>query len=117
MEITPVIITAVSTLGGVLITAIASLIAAYINKKSEERRHLQGLVMSTAITAWQEAATHTAVMPPVMHHVIYTAMMARLMNESHITSEIASRYATEASRVLDVLVENTQYTSSRSGKP
>jgi len=113
MDITPLIVTAASTLTGVLITAFASLMAAYISKKSDERKHMQSLIVQTALAGWQETAKYATRITPVTHYVIHTAMLARLLNEKNLTPELVRACADEASQVLAALEENAIAASKR----
>jgi len=116
MDTFPLWITVVSTLGGVLITAVASLVATYISKRSEERKHFQNLVVQIAISNWQEAAKHSNAMPPVPHYVVYAALMARLIDDPCLTPEKAKQSADRASRILDALTDNA-LAASRKDEP
>lgn len=106
MILSPPELAVAGTLGGVLITAIASVVTTFINKRSEERKHLATLTTNAAIEHWNrlhEGRKGEDILPLD----IYLVHMAKLAQEV-LNGEISKENIAVKLRDIDEIVTEMQ---------
>lgn len=112
----PTEIAVFGTLGGAFIGGLFTAIAAFINKRSEEKRHFRELVVKTAAEHWKNVAemSTTTKMPPLTDYIVHTVKMCDLALNNELTSKNVKPKLEEISALMDVLYEHAK---SNSAKP
>ncbi|MCB2214784.1 hypothetical protein [Desulfofustis glycolicus] len=82
---------------------------AFINKRSEEKKHFRELVLKTASDNWKyiaEKSTAT-VMPPLHTYIVNRVLMCDLAMSKKLSPEEVKRKLTESSEIMDIILEHS----------
>lgn len=115
MNLSPAELAVFGTLGGGFVAGLFSAIIAFINKRSEERRHLRELIVKTAADHWKLVSEVAAsnVMPPLSSYIVHTAMMCDLILNKKINAENIQTKLKEVDAVMDIVHDHTIDTSKK----
>ncbi len=90
------IITAASALAGSMLTGIVSIILFWINKRFDERKHRQQIIIHAAIKEWnrsfdlakeyQKAGQQMGI-PPLDLHLIHQLKLAELLSDQKLSTD------------------------------
>ena len=80
-------------------------IIAFINRRSEERKHLRELIVKTSADHWKlvsEVAVSN-IMPPLSNYIFHTAMMCDLILNKKLNFKNIQNKLKEIDSLIDVL--------------
>lgn len=108
-------IAVIGTLGGAFIAGLFSALTVFINKKSEEKRHLRELVIKTASDHWKHVAEISSAtkMPPLSTYIVNTVQMCDLALNKKLTPETVRKKLEESSSVMDVMLSHSAEISKK----
>ena len=97
------VVAGLSAVLGALIGTVGTLVATWISKRSEERRHSHEQVMRAAVEYWiknhemalKHAGGKTIAIIPLESYVVHIAAMTALLNEKKLTPERAAQIIRE----------------------
>jgi len=115
MDLSPAELAVFGTLGGALVGALSATAIAFINKKSEEKKHFRELVVKTAAEHWRHVSQISASnrMPPLTDYIVHTAKMCDLiLNKNLDKSNIQSRLE-ELDEVMIALEKHANKVTNR----
>ena len=103
------------TLGGAFIAGFFTAIAAFINKRSEEKRHFRELVVKTAAEHWKHVAeiSTASKMPPLTDYIVHTVKMCDLALNTKLTAENIKPKLDEISALMDVMYKHAENVSKK----
>jgi gas vesicle protein len=97
MNLTPeqvnILIATVGTLTGALLGSLSTLLITFLNKRSEERRHIRELVIKGAIENWKQhhdllrASGRPFTAQPLDTYIIHMLKLSEVLLNDEITSE------------------------------
>ena len=87
----------IAAIGGGLVSGIILLINNWINKRSEEKKHLDELMLNVALEYWKQAAaiaveqsktsTHKIAIVPLESYIIYVMKLTKVLFNEKITKQ------------------------------
>jgi len=115
MNLSPAELAVFGTLGGVAITAFASITTTLINKRTEERKHLREQIVKTSLEYWQKHyelvksanGKLTQVVPLDAYLVHITAVMTAVMDKK-LTPENVPLLLEEAHKISKAAYEQAE---------
>ena len=99
----------ISALGGVLATGLITYLLNRTNKKSEEKKHLQTLLINTAVEDHKQACLvaqgqaergSKVIIAPLDNYIINMLKLAELLNQKEVTPEKVIANIKETDKVL-----------------
>ena len=106
MDIKPEVLAVLGTLAGALIGSISTLLITWLNKKSEERRHLREITVNAAIESWKQHVSVAisknvpAQIMPLDVYIIHMMKFAELVLDKKIDSSNIEEKLAEVSKVI-----------------
>jgi len=101
----------IAALGGGLVSGIILLINNWINKRSEERKHLNQMMLHAALENWKQACTFAletskisgrgAAVLPLETHIIYVMKLTDVLFNEKVTKENVIQKLKEVREVCD----------------
>ena len=109
MALSPEELVAVAGLGGAAIGALPNLISTFINRRAEDKKNFNELVVKAATENWKFVAEHSqsrAVLP-LEHYIIHTAKMCEFaLSGEPVTPETTEKRLNEIDAVMTVLTNH-----------
>ena len=108
MNLSPAELAVFGTLGGAFVGGFFTTVIAFINKRSEERRHFRELVVKISAEHWKlvaQISTHK-IMPPLTDYIVHTAMMCDLILNKKIDSKNIQTKVKEISDLMRILEQH-----------
>jgi hypothetical protein len=105
MNLSPAELAVFGTLGGAFVAGLFGAIIAFINKRSEEKKHLRELIVKTSTEHWQFVVetAESNIMPPLINYIVHTAMMCDLILNKKLSSKNIQNKLKEIDSLMDVL--------------
>ena len=119
MDIRPELIAVIGTLAGALIGSLSTLFITWLNKKSEERRHVRELVVNAAIESWKQhvsvaVAKNIAVgIMPLDTYIIHMIKFSELILDKKINASNIEEKLAEVTKVVNKAEEYKRRISMR----
>lgn len=109
MDLDATKIAVLGTLGGAVIAGICTVTVAFINKRSEERKHFRELVIKTASDNWKYVAENSTstVMPPLHTYIVNTVQMCDLALSKNLSPEEVKQKLKASSKIMDIMIEHS----------
>jgi len=117
MSLSPEELAVVGTLGGAVIGALPSFISSLLNRRTEEKRHFNELVVKAATESWKFIAenSRSRAILPLEHYIIHTAKMCEFaLSGGKVTAETTAQQLQEIDAVMKVLAKHASSVSSKS---
>ncbi|MHB1084434.1 MAG: hypothetical protein ACYCZA_06305 [Thiobacillus sp.] len=109
MALSPEELVAVVGLGGAALGAFPGLIATFINRRAEDKKHFNELVVKAATENWKFVAEHSQsrAILPLEHYIIHTAKMCEFaLSGDPVTPETTEKRLKEIDAVMTVLANH-----------
>lgn len=105
MNLSPAELAVLGTIGGTIAGGIFTAIAAFIAKRSEERKHFRELIVKTAFENWKHVSQISAVpfMPPLTDYIVHMVLMCDLVLNKKIDSKNIQSKLDEIKAIGDIL--------------
>ncbi len=103
------LITALSTLGAVLITSIINLRTTRMSKESEERRHTREVIINAAIENWKHNnelwlnSRHAVSLPPVDAFILHMAATVDVFFDPTTNAHNLKQRLDEVEKLVDIV--------------
>jgi len=109
MDLNATKIAVLGTLGGAAIAGICTVAVAFINKRSDERKHFRELVIKTASDNWKYVAenSNSKVMPPLHTYIVNTVQMCDLALSKKLSPEEVKQKLKESSKIMDIMLKHS----------
>lgn len=109
MDLDATQIAVLGTLGGAIIAGICTVAVAFINKRSEEKKHFRELVIKTASENWKYVAEKSTatIMPPLHTYIVNTVQMCDLAMTKRLSPETVKQKLKESSEIMDIMLEHS----------
>lgn len=109
MNLSPAELAVFGTLGGTLIGALSATAIAFINKKSEEKKHFRELVVKTATEYWKHVSVNSAspIMPPLTDYIVHMVKMCELALDKDINANNVKPKLAEIAALVSVLQQHS----------
>lgn len=115
-DMDPTLVNGLFALAGTLVGALATGLAAWINGRMQDRRHLREIAVSLAMESWRyrkEKFEHLGYVPPLENHLVYSALMADLVGQGNLTPDLVRKRLAEIAAVVDELADHFYRRSSQ----
>ncbi len=115
----PEVLAVLGTLAGALIGSISTLFITWLNKKSEERRHLREITVNAAIESWKQHVSVAisknvrAQIMPLDVYIIHMMKFAEVILDKRIDSSNIEEKLAEVSKVINKAEEYKRKISVR----
>lgn len=105
MNLSPAELAVFGTLGGAFLGGFFTALIAFINKRSEEKRHFRELVVKTSADHWKLVSEISAskAMPPLTNYIVHTAMMCDLILNKKLNSRNIQTKLKEVNDLMTIL--------------
>jgi hypothetical protein len=120
MDIKPEMLAVLGTLVGALIGSLSTLLITWLNKKSDERKHLRELVVNAAIESWKQhvsaavAKNISVAIMPLDTYIIHMIKFSELILDKEIN---ASNIEKKLAEITEVVNKAEEYKRRISLKP
>lgn len=109
----------IATIGGALVTGIILLINNLINKRSEERKHLNQIMLNAALENWKGAIDFAKLqggaIVPFEAHLIYVMKLTNVLFNKNITKGNISEKLKEVREVCDEVEKFIESSEKKEG--
>ena len=113
MVLSPGELAVVGTIGGAIIGALPSVVSSILNRKTDEKKHFNELVVKAATENWKFVAEHSKAVMPLEHYIIHTAKMCEFaLSGEPLTPEATEKRLKEIDAVMAVLANHAISASS-----
>lgn len=105
MNLSPTELAVFGTLGGAFLGGLFTVLIAFINKRSEEKRHFRELIVKTASEHWKLVSeiAESNLMPPLINYIVHTAIMCDLILNKKLDSKNIQTKLKEVDDLMAVL--------------
>ncbi|MEI7842857.1 MAG: hypothetical protein WCI39_07480 [Gallionellaceae bacterium] len=116
MELSPLFITVIASLGGAIVGALPGLLISFFNQRAEAKRQFNELVVKAAVKNWKMQIEHGSATKilPLEYFIVHTSMMSQIaLSQQPITPAAMEAHLKKISSVIDVLVRHATATSAK----
>jgi hypothetical protein len=107
MALSPEELAVVGTICGAIIGALPSFVSSILNRKSDERKNFNELVVKAATKNWKFVAENSKAVMPLEHYIIHTAKMCEFaLSGEPLTPETTQKKLSEIDAVMTVLANH-----------
>ncbi len=106
MDLSPQELTVIGTISGAIVGALPGLISSFINRRAEERKQFNDIVIKAAMETWKTHVEHAGDRQifPLEHYIVNTAKMCELvLVDRKISPETMRAHLKELDELMETL--------------
>lgn len=114
MSFNPNELVVLATLGGAIVGTLPGIISTFVNKKSDEKKQFNEMVVKAATESWKTHVEHASGgILPLEHYIIHTSKMCDLALNGKINTKNAKQKLSEIDSLMTILAEHASKTPKK----